>query len=58
MGVACIPIEFVKNELDSGKLVEIKTEPQLPARAIGIAVKKDGNRVKEVDEFLKLINEK
>lgn len=58
MGVACIPVEFVKNELSSGKLVEIKTEPQLPARAIGIAVKKDGNHSEEVEEFLKLINEK
>ena len=57
MGIACIPKEFVKKEVEGGKLKEIVTEPPLPARAIGIALPKNGAS-DEVSEFLKIIHAK
>ena len=41
IGIACIPREFVRHELESGALKEIKTNPSLPTRAIGLALPKD-----------------
>ncbi len=57
MGIACIPKEFVKKEIEDGKLKEIVTEPPLPARAIGIALPKNGAS-DETSEFLKIIHAK
>ncbi len=58
LGIACIPREFVKHELESGTLKEIKTNPALPTRAIGLALPKDGALTFAVKEFIKLIKEK
>lgn len=58
MGVACIPREFVKKELDSGELLEVHTDPELPARAIGLALPKTGATTFAVREFIKMIKEK
>ncbi len=58
IGIACIPREFVRHELESGALKEIKTNPALPSRAIGLALPKNGNMTFAVKEFIKLINEK
>lgn len=58
MGVACIPKEFVSNELENGTLKELKTEPSLPARAIGIATLKNGDLSAEAKTFLQLIGNK
>ena len=55
IGIACIPKEFVKHELDSGELKEIKTNPALPTRAIGLALPKDENLTFAVKEFLNMI---
>ncbi len=57
IGIACIPREFVRHELESGSLKEIKTNPALPTRAIGLALPKNGNMTFAVKEFIKLINE-
>lgn len=57
IGIACIPKEFVRHELESGSLKEIKTNPALPTRAIGLALPKNGNMTFAVKEFIKLINE-
>ena len=35
IGIACVPREFVKKQLEEKKLFEIKTNPILPTRAIG-----------------------
>ena len=43
LGVACIPREFVGHELEQGTLKEIKTNPSLPSRAIGLALPKGEN---------------
>ena len=57
IGIACIPREFVLHELNEEKsLIEIKTNPSLPARAIGLALPKDKNMTFAVKEFIKLIS--
>ncbi|MBQ0099188.1 MAG: LysR family transcriptional regulator, partial [Firmicutes bacterium] len=56
LGIACIPREFVRHEVEEEKsLIEIKTEPQLPTRAIGLAVPKNEGMTFAVKEFIKLI---
>lgn len=58
IGIACIPREFVKHELEEGSLVEIKTNPALPSRAIGLALPKTDSMTFAVKEFIKLISRK
>ena len=58
IGIACIPREFVRHELETGSLFEIKTNPALPTRAIGLALPKDEVPTFAVKEFIKMINEK
>ena len=55
MGIACIPREFVKHELERGVLKEIKTEPSLPTRAIGLALSKTDKIPFTVKEFIKIL---
>lgn len=55
IGIACIPREFVRHEIESGILKEIKTSPALPSRAIGLALPKDTELTYAVKEFLSLI---
>ncbi len=56
IGIACIPREFVGHELNEEKsLMEIKTNPTLPTRAIGLALPKNENMTFAVREFIKLI---
>ncbi|MBO5067022.1 MAG: substrate-binding domain-containing protein [Clostridia bacterium] len=58
IGIACIPREFVVHELEEEKsLIEIKTTPSLPTRAIGLALPKNESMTFAVKEFIKLINE-
>ena len=58
IGIACIPREFVRHELENGSLIEIKTNPTLPSRAIGLALPKGEDTTYAVREFIKLINDK
>jgi len=59
IGIACIPREFVKHELDDEKsLLEIVTNPALPSRAIGLALPKNDNMTFAVKEFIKLLTDK
>ena len=58
IGIACIPREFVKHELEEGSLVEIKVNPTLPTRAIGLALPKNANLTFAVKKFIKMVNEK
>lgn len=57
IGVACIPREFVKHELEEGSLKEILTSPALPTRAIGLALPKNETMTFAVREFIRMINE-
>ena len=56
IGIACIPREFVKHELESGSLLEIKTTPSLPSRAIGLALPKTEDLTFAVKEFVKMVS--
>lgn len=56
IGIACIPREFVRHELESGALREIVTVPALPSRAIGLCLPKNETLTFAVKEFLKLIS--
>ena len=58
IGIACIPREFVKHELEEKSLIEIKTYPSLPTRAIGLALPKSDNLTFAVKEFIKILNNK
>jgi len=58
IGIACIPREFVKKELDEKTLFEIKTIPSLPSRAIGLVLPKNEGMTFAVKEFIKLVNQK
>ncbi|MBQ7348921.1 MAG: LysR family transcriptional regulator [Clostridia bacterium] len=56
IGIACIPREFVRHELEDEKsLFEIRTDPVLPSRAIGLALPKDSEMTFAVREFINLI---
>ena len=56
IGIACIPREFVRHELEEEKsLLEIKTNPVLPTRAVGLALPKSDDLTFAVREFIKLI---
>ena len=57
VGIACVPKEYVRRELNDDKtLFEIKTEPALPARSIGIAFPKNQPISYATKEFFKLFN--
>ena len=58
IGIACIPREFVKKELEEKTLFEIKTTPSLPSRAIGLVLPKSENMTFAVREFIKFVNQK
>lgn len=58
LGIACVPKEFVLRELYSEKsLFEIKTNPSLPSRSVGLVVNKKEELSYIVKEFIKLIQE-
>ena len=58
LGVACIAREFVRHELEEEKsLFEIEVDPELPSRAIGLALPKDGNLTFAVREFIKEVGD-
>ncbi len=57
LGIACVSREFVKDELKNGKLFELKVEPALPVRAIGVILPKDKELNYGLSSFLKLLNE-
>jgi len=56
LGIACIPREYIKDELESGELFELNVTPLFPIRANGVIVNKDRNFSFAVCEFLKLLN--
>ena len=58
VGIACVPKEYVRRELGEDKtLFEIKTEPQLPARSVGIAFPKGQPVSFACREFFKMFNQ-
>lgn len=57
MGVGCIPREYCKAELESGELFELKTEPALPVRGVGIALSKNAPLSFAMREFISLFKQ-
>ena len=56
LGIACIPREYIKDELENGELFELNVTPLFPIRANGVIVNKNRNFSFAVCEFLKLLN--
>ena len=57
VGIACVPKEYVRRELGEDKsLFEIRTEPSLPARAVGIAFPKNRAVTFAVKAFFKMFD--
>ena len=56
VGIACAPREYVTRELAEGSLYEIRTDPALPARGVGIAFPKNQPLSFAVRAFFELFN--
>lgn len=54
LGIACVVKEYCKKELEEGTLLEIRTEPSLPKRAIGLVTTKSSPTSFAVKEFVSL----
>lgn len=57
MGIACVPRQYVEKELKEGTLYEVKTEPTLPERYVGLIVNNKKYLNYAVKEFIKFIRE-
>lgn len=57
MGVGCIPREYCLEELESGELYEIKTQPALPVRGVGVALAKHTVLSFAMKEFLSMFSQ-
>lgn len=58
MGIGCIPREYAKRELlEKQSLFEVKTEPNLPVRSVGMALPKGVPVSYALREFIKLFDE-
>ncbi|HEY8419773.1 MAG TPA: LysR family transcriptional regulator [Clostridia bacterium] len=58
LGIACVVKEYIQKELEEGVLLEIKTDPPLPTRGIGLAVLKDVPASFAVSEFMSSFKKK
>lgn len=56
MGIGIVPREYAKRRLRDGLLFEIKTEPPLPARSVGIVLKKEAKISFALRKFLDLFD--
>lgn len=56
LGIGLVTREFNDNELNSGRLIEIKTDLKLPSRDICYAFRKNFSHSKIIDEFIKVLN--
>ncbi|MDE7306768.1 MAG: LysR family transcriptional regulator [Clostridia bacterium] len=56
MGIGCIPSEYCEDLLESGELFEVKTDPSLPVRGVGIAVPKNLALSYALKQFIALFN--
>lgn len=56
MGVGVIPREYVERAIERGELFEVKTDPALPARSVGMLLPKDQIAPYALREFLRLFD--
>lgn len=57
-GAAFVTQSFVKQELESGKLFQIRTEKMIPSRSIGIATRRDSSMSLIATHFIELLTNK
>ncbi len=58
MGIGCIPREYSMNKLTDGSLFEIELEPAMPARSVGLALRKNVNMTFSLRAFVNLFQRK
>lgn len=56
LGIACVPYEYVRDEIASGELHVLDITPEFPVRATGVVVNKDRSYSFALEQFLKLLN--
>ncbi len=56
LGIACVPYEYIRDEIANGELKVLEITPEFPVRATGVVVNKDRNYSFAVELFLKLLN--
>lgn len=56
MGIGCVPREYAKPFLESGELFEVKVEPALPVRGVGIALPKNVPVQYALKQFIAMFN--
>ncbi|MGN1235687.1 MAG: LysR family transcriptional regulator [Christensenellaceae bacterium] len=54
IGIACLPREYAKKEMEEGTLFEIDVSPALPVRGVGIAYPKNVNKSFALKKFIEL----
>lgn len=55
LGIACIPREFIGEELANGSLRELRTDPVLPTRALGLVIPDNNDMNFCTKEFINLL---
>ena len=55
MGIGVIPKEYVTRQLENGELIEVKTDPTLPVRAVGMLLPKNQPVSYALHSFLEYI---
>lgn len=59
LGIGIVTREFVQDEIESGKLIELKLDKKLPSKELGYAYRMNSNKyviIKEFTNMLKKIN--
>ena len=56
MGIGVIPREYAQKAIERGELFEVKTDPALPARSVGMLLPKNKVAPYALREFLRLFN--
>ncbi len=54
MGIGCIPREYCMSQLQSGELFEVRTNPSLPVRGVGIALSENCPVSFAIKEFVSM----
>lgn len=56
MGIGCIPREYAQNKLADGSLFEVKVQPAMPVRSVGMALPKKVNMTFALQSFINLFS--
>lgn len=55
LGIACVPRQFVLEELKNQTLFELNVNPTIPARAVGIILSQDKENTYALNEFISML---